>query len=86
MRERGEDKTSAGAPEAESLGGDFWKSAQVIVRTAQFGRTLHPTARWISESIFLTLNIDGVGRKLLAHDEGSTEMFCGVTSLVSRAE
>jgi hypothetical protein len=31
MRERGEDKTSPNAPEAESLGEDFWKSARVVV-------------------------------------------------------
>jgi uncharacterized protein (DUF4415 family) len=31
LRERGEDKTSADAPEAESLGPEFWKSARVVV-------------------------------------------------------
>jgi uncharacterized protein (DUF4415 family) len=31
MRERGEDKTSADAPEAESLGADFWSSARVVM-------------------------------------------------------
>ncbi len=31
MRERGEDKTSLAAPEAESLGADFWKSARVVM-------------------------------------------------------
>lgn len=30
-RERGEDKTSPHAPEAESLGTDFWKSARVVM-------------------------------------------------------
>ena len=30
LRERGEDRTSAGAPEAESLGAEFWKSARVV--------------------------------------------------------
>jgi hypothetical protein len=30
MRERGEDKTSPDAPEAESLGVDFWSSARVV--------------------------------------------------------
>jgi len=30
MRERGEDKTNADAPEAESLGTDFWKTARVV--------------------------------------------------------
>ena len=29
MRARGEDKTRADAPEAESLGAEFWKSARV---------------------------------------------------------
>ena len=31
MRERGEDKTSPDAPEAESLGAEFWKSASVVM-------------------------------------------------------
>jgi uncharacterized protein (DUF4415 family) len=31
MRERGKDGTSADAPEAESLGAEFWKSARVVV-------------------------------------------------------
>ncbi len=31
MRERGEDKTHPDAPEAESLGADFWKSARVVM-------------------------------------------------------
>ncbi len=31
MRERGEDKTSSTAPEAESLGADFWSSARVVM-------------------------------------------------------
>lgn len=31
MRERGEDKTDPNAPEAESLGEDFWKSAKVVM-------------------------------------------------------
>ncbi len=31
MRERGEDKTRRNAPEAESLGEEFWKSARVVV-------------------------------------------------------
>ena len=30
-RKRGEDRTSRGAPEAESLGAEFWKSARVVV-------------------------------------------------------
>ena len=31
MRERGEDQTSPEAPEAESLGADFWSSARVVM-------------------------------------------------------
>jgi uncharacterized protein (DUF4415 family) len=31
MRKRGEDRTSTSAPEAESLGAEFWKSARVVV-------------------------------------------------------
>jgi len=31
MREHGEDKTNQDAPEAESLGVDFWKSARVVM-------------------------------------------------------
>lgn len=31
MRERGEDDTSPHAPEAESLGADFWSSARVVM-------------------------------------------------------
>jgi uncharacterized protein (DUF4415 family) len=31
MRERGEDRTSPHAPEAESLGADFWKTARVVM-------------------------------------------------------
>jgi uncharacterized protein (DUF4415 family) len=31
MRERGEDKTSPDAPEAESLGADFWRTARVVM-------------------------------------------------------
>ena len=31
MREHGEDKTSQDAPEAESLGAEFWKSARVVM-------------------------------------------------------
>ena len=31
MRERGEDRTSPDAPEAESLGVDFWKNARVVM-------------------------------------------------------
>ena len=31
MREQGEDQPSPVAPEAESLGADFWKSARVVM-------------------------------------------------------
>jgi uncharacterized protein (DUF4415 family) len=31
MREQGEDRTSPDAPEAESLGADFWSSARVVM-------------------------------------------------------
>jgi len=31
LRERGEDHTRADAPEAESLGEEFWKSARVVM-------------------------------------------------------
>lgn len=31
MRERGEDQTLPNAPEAESLGADFWSSARVVL-------------------------------------------------------
>lgn len=31
MRGRGEDMTSADAPEAESLGAEFWRSARVVM-------------------------------------------------------
>ena len=31
LRERGEDPTRPDAPEAESLGEDFWKSARVVL-------------------------------------------------------
>jgi uncharacterized protein (DUF4415 family) len=31
MRERGEDQTRPDAPEAESLGADFWSSASVVM-------------------------------------------------------
>ena len=35
LRARGEDKTLAAAPEAESLGADFWKSARVACQPAR---------------------------------------------------
>jgi uncharacterized protein (DUF4415 family) len=31
MRERGEERTHSNAPEAESLGAEFWRSARVVV-------------------------------------------------------
>lgn len=31
LRERGEDPTDPNAPEAESLGAEFWKSARVVM-------------------------------------------------------
>lgn len=31
MREQGQDETSPNAPEAESLGADFWSSARVVM-------------------------------------------------------
>ena len=31
MRERGEDQTSSNAPEAESLGEDFWSRARIVM-------------------------------------------------------
>ena len=31
LRKRGEDRTSVDAPEAESLGADFWRSARVVM-------------------------------------------------------
>jgi uncharacterized protein (DUF4415 family) len=31
LREQGKDRTSADAPEAESLGAEFWKSARVVM-------------------------------------------------------
>jgi len=36
MRERGEDPTRPDAPEAQSLGAEFWKSARVVM---PFGKT-----------------------------------------------
>ena len=35
MREQGEDPTSPDAPEAESLGADFWSSARVVMPGAK---------------------------------------------------
>jgi hypothetical protein len=36
MRDRGEDKTSPNAPEAESLGTDFWKNARANCMATQW--------------------------------------------------
>jgi uncharacterized protein (DUF4415 family) len=35
MRDRGEDQTSPDAPESESLGAEFWKSARVVMPTGK---------------------------------------------------
>ena len=35
MREEGKDETTPDAPEAESLGADFWKSARVVMPGAK---------------------------------------------------
>ena len=35
MRERGQDQTSPEAPEAESLGAEFWSSARVVMPTGK---------------------------------------------------
>jgi uncharacterized protein (DUF4415 family) len=35
MRERGEDKTRPNAPEAESLGEEFWRKARVVMPGAK---------------------------------------------------
>jgi uncharacterized protein (DUF4415 family) len=35
LRERGEDPTHPDAPEAESLGAEFWKSARVVMPTGK---------------------------------------------------
>jgi uncharacterized protein (DUF4415 family) len=35
MSERGEDRTSANAPEAVSLGAEFWRSARVVMSTGK---------------------------------------------------
>jgi len=35
MRERGEDPTRLDAPEAPSLGAEFWKSARVVMPTGK---------------------------------------------------
>jgi uncharacterized protein (DUF4415 family) len=35
LREAGEDRTSPDAPEAESLGAEFWRSARVVMPTGK---------------------------------------------------
>jgi len=39
LRERGVDPTRADAPEAESLGADFWKSERVVMPTGKTSAT-----------------------------------------------
>ena len=36
MREQGKDETSPDAPEAESLGADFWRTAHVVMPGGNF--------------------------------------------------
>jgi len=35
LREKGKDRTSTNAPEAESLGAEFWRSARVVMPTGK---------------------------------------------------
>ena len=56
LRERGEDPTRPDAPEAESLGAEFWKSARVVMPS---GKT----------SVHLRLDSDVV-EWFKAHDKG----------------
>jgi uncharacterized protein (DUF4415 family) len=49
MRERGEDATCPDAPEAESLGAEFWKSARVVMpgpKTSVHLRLDQDVAEW----------------------------------------
>lgn len=49
MREQGKDKTSPEAPEAESLGPDFWSSARVVIphgKTSVHLRLDSDVVRW----------------------------------------
>jgi uncharacterized protein (DUF4415 family) len=41
MRARGEDKTRKDAPEAESLGKDFWKNARVVLPEERGKTSVH---------------------------------------------
>ena len=50
MRERGKDRTSANAPEAESLSAEFWKSARVVMPNGKTPFTCVSTATWSSGS------------------------------------
>jgi len=48
-RGRGEDRTRANAPEAESLGADFWKNARVVMppgKTSVHLRLDRDVAEW----------------------------------------
>ena len=45
MRERGQDQTSPEAPEAESLGAEFWSSARVVIAGREDLRTSAPGQR-----------------------------------------
>jgi uncharacterized protein (DUF4415 family) len=49
IRERGEDPTDPNAPEAESLGAEFWKSARVVIpsgKTSVHLRLDRDVAEW----------------------------------------
>ncbi len=51
-RERGKDRTSADAPEAESLGAAFWNSARVVmpqVKTSVHLRLDSDVVEWFKE-------------------------------------
>lgn len=53
MRARGEDQTSPDAPEAESLGADFWKSARVVMprgKTSVHLRLDNEVVEWFKEN------------------------------------
>ena len=71
MRECGGDKTSPDAPEAESLGADFWKSTRVVMPP---GKT---SASRRNELVLLLVAfgfLDGDGQPI----EGGVEPFRGV--------
>ena len=50
QRERGEDPTRSDAPEAESLGEDFWKSARVVMPSGKTQFICASTAMWSNGS------------------------------------